>query len=40
MCYAQQREEAFACTLRREMEIVAGLDALSERLARQRARKR
>jgi hypothetical protein len=40
MCYAQQREEAFACTLRREMEIVAGLDELRERLARHCARKR
>jgi hypothetical protein len=37
--YARQRDEAFAYTLRREMEIVAGLDELRERLAR-RGRKR
>jgi len=40
VCYAQQREGAFAHTLRREMEIVAGLDELRERLAHHRARKR
>jgi AraC-like DNA-binding protein len=38
--YARQRDEAFAYTLRREMEIVTGLDELRERLARRRARKR
>lgn len=31
--YARQREEAYADTLRREMEIATGLDDLRERLA-------
>jgi hypothetical protein len=37
--YARQRDEAFARTLRREMEIVSGLDELCERLARRRRRR-
>ena len=38
--YARQRQEAFAYTLRREMEIVSGLDELCKRLARRRALQR
>jgi hypothetical protein len=37
--YARRREEAFAYTLRREMEIVTGLDELRERLARRKDRR-
>jgi hypothetical protein len=37
--YARRRDEAFAYTVRREMEIVSGLDELCERLARRKRRR-
>ena len=38
--YARQRGEAYAYSLRRRMEIIAGVDELLERWSRRRARKR